>query len=97
MNQNLQIVYHKLKYPSWHLTSVREQISLNKQGCSLALDIDCVIIGTKFNNQTAENLAAMSNSPPFLELYPSPPKLADISGAKRQIWSCFTKQTDSDT
>lgn len=60
------------------------------------LTVNCVIIGTKFNNQTAENLAATSDSPPYVELYPSPPKLADMSGAKCQIWSYFTEQMEAD-
>ncbi len=55
------------------------------------------MIGIKFNNQTAENLAAMLNSPPCFDPYPNPPKLADTSVAKCQIWSYLTEQNKADT
>ncbi len=91
----LQTVFHKLKYhfmTYWWQVFEKRKAWTGKAAVWL-LTVDYVIIGTKFNNQTAENLAAMSNSPPCLELYPSPSKLDNITGAKCQIWSCFTKQT----
>lgn len=61
------------------------------------LTVYCVVIGTEFNNQTAERVAAKSNSPACVQLRPGPQILENRPAAKLQIWSCFSEHTETDT
>ena len=88
---------HLLKLTLLHDKWRKKEKSLNWRSCSLALDSALCNNWYKIQQSDSWKLGSVSNSPTYLELYPSPPKLADTSGAKRQIWSYFTEQTEADT
>lgn len=73
------------------MTSAPEEKGLNR-----LLTVDCILIGIKFNKQLKTWQQCITVHYVF-ELRPSPPKLAHVTGAKCQIWSCFTEQTEADT
>lgn len=53
------------------------------------LTMDCCSQLKSQLSKSAGNMATASNSPPYLELSPSPSKLVDKTGSRGKIWNYF--------